>query len=154
MKKLLQLPATIARYLQMFRIIAGMQLKIALAYRTDVALWALISIVWTLFNFFFFAVLVQVRGDLAGWSQPQVYVLVGVFTILDAFIWSWLSRSMQQMTESIYQGSLDLVLVKPVDTQFYLSFNRFNYTNLVRVILGLVLIFANLTNSKSASWHS
>ncbi len=139
-----QLIHTLFRYGRLLLLLAGMHLKVSIIYRKDVALWAVVSIIWTLFNFFFFSVLVQVRGEIAGWSQSQMFVLIGVFTILDAFIWSWLSSSMQQMTESIYLGSLDLVLVRPVDTQFYLSFSRFNYTNLVRITLGLSVLLINL----------
>ena len=137
---------TCLRYCKLLGLLAGMQLKTTIIYRMDVLLWLFVSLLWTLFNFFLFSVLVQVRGDLAGWNQAELFVLVGVFTLLDAFIWSWLSRSMSQMTEHIYLGTLDLILVRPVDIQFLLSFSSFGYTNTLRFLLGAVMIGINLQN--------
>lgn len=134
----------ITRYFHLFRLLASMQARVSLAYRMDVLFWSLITIMWTLFTLFFFYILTNISGEIGGWTRPQIYVLVGTFTIVEAFIWSWLYHSMYQITQSVYDGTLDFNLVKPIDTQFVLSFSRFNYTNVSRLLIGVYVVVANL----------
>lgn len=131
-------------YSQLLVLLASMRLRVSLAYRANIIFWTIISVCWTFFNFFFFFLLTSITGDLGGWSLNEVYVLVGVFTILDALIWSWLYDSMANVTRSIYEGTLDFLLIKPVDSQFMLSFSHIGLSNSMRLLLGIAVLIKSV----------
>lgn len=127
-------------YFQLLWLLASMRLRVSLAYRFNIAFWGVISVCWTLFNFFYFFLLTSINGNLGGWSLAEVYVLVGVFTIMDALMWSWLYDSMANITKSVYEGTLDFLLIKPADSQFMLSFSHIGLSNSFRLILGILVL--------------
>jgi ABC-type uncharacterized transport system permease subunit len=82
----------IQKYWRIFWKFRQIQLMSMLEYRKNFFFWSAISLMWTAFNYFSFSILVGVRGELAGWNATQIYLLLGVFQMIDAFFWSFLSR--------------------------------------------------------------
>lgn len=111
-----------------------------LEYRTDFIFWAVVSSLWTLFNFFFIEVLVSVTGNVAGWGRYEMYLLMSVFTLLDAIVWSFFYNIFRDYTRFIFTGGLDMLLTKPVDTQFLITVQRNSYTNVFRLLIGLGML--------------
>lgn len=112
-------------------------------FRTNFLFWSTIGIAWSLFNFFFFGVIAGVNNGIGGWSVNEMYLLLSIFTILDAFTWSFFYRNMQEYTDAIYSGRLNDILVKPIDAQFLLMTKENSYNNVFRFILGVgVLIWS------------
>ena len=52
----------------------------------------------------------------------------------------------EEFSELIRTGNLDFALLKPIDTQFLISFPRVNWAQLPNGILGLFLIIHSVTN--------
>lgn len=76
---------------------------------------------------------------LGGWSFLEVVVLLGVFNALAGVIESFLRPGIGQLVEQVRDGTLDLVLVRPVETQLYVSASQINVWHLVDIVLGLGL---------------
>lgn len=108
-----------------------------LEYRLDFFFWLFVSTMWTVFNLFFFTIITNVSGEVAGWTLPEMYLLMGVFNILDAFIWSFFYYNMMEYTNGIFSGELNKVLLKPVDPQFWLMTQNNNYANTLRFLIGM-----------------
>lgn len=121
-----------------------MNLMVMLEYRGDFFFWGFISVMWTSFNFFFTNLLVSSTGSLAGWSRDEMFVLMSVFTIYDAFTWSFFYFNMQRYMTKVFTGELDMFLVKPVDAQFMLSVEHNNYNNIFRLSIGVVMLIVSL----------
>lgn len=132
------MPHSLTQYWQIFWLYRKMRLMKMMEYRTDFVFWSIVSIVWTVFNFFFFFVLTNLSDTIAGWTRAELFVLLSVFTILDAFVWSFFYRNMRLYTQSIFQGDLDIVLTKPISSQFVLSVQDNSYTNSFRLLIGIV----------------
>jgi ABC-2 type transport system permease protein len=81
---------------------------------------------------------------IGGWSFWEVLVLLGVFTTLSGFVEFFLRPNLGKMVEYIQQGTLDFVLTKPVDSQFFISFRYFAFFKGIDVLLGLATIGAGL----------
>src|SRR3954469_20916621 len=60
--------------------------------------------------------------SIGGWSFYEVLALLGVFTSIHGFIDFFLQPNMTRLVAHIRTGTLDYVLTKPVDSQFYISF--------------------------------
>jgi ABC-2 type transport system permease protein len=81
--------------------------------------------------------------DLAGWSQPELLAVMGVFILMGGVIRTVIQPNMNRLMEEIQTGTLDYALTKPADGQLLVSVREFRFWNLVDVILGaVVLVYA------------
>ena len=77
--------------------------------------------------------------QLGGWDYWDVVVLLGIFNALAGAVETVLRPGIGHLPTDVRSGALDLVLVRPVDAQFYVSFRRLDVWRLADVILGLAL---------------
>ncbi|MBU1884991.1 ABC-2 family transporter protein [Patescibacteria group bacterium] len=131
-------------YWQLFWKFRKIHLMRALEYRGDFYFWTFISTIWTLFNLFFFDLLTQ-TGSIGGWNRHEILVLIGVFTIIDAFTWSIFYHNMKDYTSAVFSGELNQYLVKPINIQFLLMTHSNSFNNLPRLIIGAVVIIKSLS---------
>ncbi len=131
----------VSYYWYLFWKFRALRLMLLFEYRANFYFWSFISILWTLFNFFFFALLLRVNGTIAGWNTAELYVLLATFTILDSFTWSFFNRIMRVYTQSIFDGSFDLFLLRPVDPQLLLAIHDNNYSQISRLIIGAGILW-------------
>ena len=87
-----------------------------------------------------FAVVYRFTGEVAGWRQAEVLVVVGLYQLAnglwDALVW----RGMRQLSELIERGEMDYLLLRPVDTQFLVSLRRVDLPAAVPALTGLALV--------------
>src|SRR6266481_9990297 len=83
--------------------------------------------------------------NLGGWDYWEIVVLLGVFNALTGVIEAVLRPGIGQLAGEVRSGELDLVLVKPVDAQGFVSFRRLDLWRLSDVVLGLALAGYALT---------
>ncbi len=131
---------TFQKYWRLFWYFRRLRLMAMFEYRADFIFWALVSAMWTIFNFFFFGLIVNVKNGIGEWSIPQLYTLFSIFTILDAITWSWFYPTMSKYTTSIFDGSFSNWLNKPVSLPFVIMAQENNYNNFLRAIIGLVAL--------------
>src|SRR6266852_626620 len=82
---------------------------------------------------------------LGGWDYWEIVVLLGVFNALTGVIEAVLRPGIGQLAGEVRSGELDLVLVKPVDAQGFVSFRRLDLWRFTDVVLGLALAGYALT---------
>lgn len=135
-------------YWNVFWLFRKMRFMAMLEYRSDFFFWSFVNVMWTTFNFLFFDILLSATGNLGSWTKTDMYFLLANFTILDAFIWSLIYKNMKAYTQSIFEGSLDTILLKPMSTQYLLWIRENTYTGLFRMLTGLsVLIYMSMSQS-------
>ncbi len=83
--------------------------------------------------------------SLAGWTFYQVLAIVGTYMIMEGFSWI-LFANLNSLSLQIKDGSLDGILLKPIDTQFFVSFWRGDLEDIVRIITGVCLLFLVASN--------
>jgi ABC-2 type transport system permease protein len=86
-----------------------------------------------------FALLYQFTGTIAGWTNAEVLVLVGLYRIVDGFINVQIAPNMNALTGYVRNGELDLLLLRPVRSQFLVSTRIVVLPELVNVAIGLAL---------------
>lgn len=64
--------------------------------------------------------------QLGGWSWDQALVVLGLYTLLDGFAGTLLRPNLGNLVKQVQSGSLDFVLLKPIDSQFWLSLRSFS----------------------------
>lgn len=82
------------------------------------------------------------RGDYqpGGFSWHEAVLVVGMFTILEGLQSALMNPNRMLISEAVREGTLDHVLLKPIDSQFWLSVRRFSPWGLPNVALGLGLV--------------
>src|SRR5262249_42622073 len=75
-------------------------------------------------------------SSVANWRIEHMIVLVGVFRIVAGGIRIFIVPNMRRVFEDIMEGTLDFVLLKPVNSQFLVSIREVVVWRLVDILLG------------------
>ena len=78
--------------------------------------------------------------QLGGWSWNSALVVLGVYTLLDGFTSCLLQPNLSRIVHHVQNGTLDFVLLKPIDSQFWLSTRSVSPWGLPAMAAGLVLM--------------
>ena len=54
---------------------------------------------------------------------------------------TWFNPNLTEIVKHIREGTLDFVLLKPIDSQFFISLKKLNPSGLLEIILGFFLLF-------------
>jgi ABC-2 type transport system permease protein len=77
---------------------------------------------------------------LGGWSWPAAQVVLGAYTVLDGITSTVLRPNLSRIVQHVQEGTLDFVLLKPIDSQFWLSLRTVSPSGLPEIALGLGLM--------------
>ena len=75
----------------------------------------------------------------AGWSVQQVLVLVGIYRVAEGLLNLQIAPNMMALSGYIREGDLDFLLLRPVSSQFLVSFRLMTLPEVVNVLIGLGL---------------
>ena len=82
----------------------------------------------------------SVARTLNDWSFEQALIVMGVFTILEGVSESLMTPNLSRIVQHVRLGTLDFVLLKPIDSQFWLSTRNVSLWGIPTVMLGFLLI--------------
>ena len=75
-------------------------------------------------------------GKNSGWEQYQFYVFFATGLIMNAVVQTFFMTNIDELTDLIRTGGLDFILLKPIDTQFLVSFRRIDWSSLANLVRG------------------
>ena len=89
-----------------------------------------------------FALSLLYRGDyrVRGWSWDQALLVMALFTLMEGVTRTFLTPNLGRLVSHVQQGTLDFVLLKPFDAQFWLSTRNVSPWGLPNVVVGLGLL--------------
>ncbi len=132
-------------YLKVFLTFARNSLVRDMSFRTNFILQCITSMSWAAMNFGLFKIIYGTSTSLSigrgtGWGENEFFIFLGTTWIVNSLIQTFVMANAQEFSELIRTGRLDFALLKPIDTQFLISFPRVNWAALPNGLLGLVLI--------------
>ncbi len=77
---------------------------------------------------------------IGGWEWDQALMVVGTFTMLEGVTSAWLSPNLSRIVDHVRKGTLDFILLKPVDSQFWLSLRNFSPWGIPNILLGVCIM--------------
>ncbi len=107
-------------------------------YRINFFVWLFVDIGWAIMDIIFFSTLVSNIGSIGSWSKGEVFFVVGLFRVLSIFVWAWLFQSFSKLPKQISRGDLDIILTKPIDSQFAVSFRYFSINMIASLVIGSI----------------
>jgi len=82
----------------------------------------------------------QGKVALGGWSWPAAVVVLGVYTMLEGLAAVLLRPNLGQLVRHVQEGTLDFVLLKPLDSQFWISFRTVSPAGFPDLWAGMALV--------------
>ena len=112
-----------------------------LEYKANVVV-DLVSIIGSLVGTLFVLSLFFREGSqLGGWSWEEAIIVQGVYTFLSGVSSTFLRPNLTEIIKHIKEGTLDFVILKPLDSQFWLSTRAFEpVAGLPEMFVGILLI--------------
>jgi ABC-2 type transport system permease protein len=115
-------------------IAAEMEYRLNFVISTLTALGGLAGSVFGLFLFY------RTGYKLGGWTWEQAMLVMGLFTLMEGVAAAFLNPNLGRIVRHVQTGTLDFVLLKPIDSQFWLSTRNFSPWGLPDVLFGLIVI--------------
>jgi ABC-2 type transport system permease protein len=78
--------------------------------------------------------------SLNGWGVFEMVALLGVFRIMGGIIGLMIAPNMRLIMDDIREGKLDFAILKPINSQFFVSFRRMVIWRLADITLGVLLV--------------
>ena len=123
-----------------------------LEFRSNFILRFATDIFWYMAQILTFEVLFLHTEKIGDWNRAQTRVFLGVLFIIDAIYMITISENLDRMSEKVRKGDLDLVLAKPINSQFMISLQKVNTAIFGNLILGLIWFFYSLSQLPDFSW--
>lgn len=134
------------RYFKTLRLFWSTAVAAEMEYRVNFVLSALNAVGAAAVGLFGLELLYSHNDNaLGGWSWEQALVVLGLFEILRGVTTSFLDPNLTRIVRYVYEGTLDFVLLKPMDSQFWLSTRNVSPWGIPDMLIGLgILIFAGV----------
>jgi ABC-2 type transport system permease protein len=140
-------------YLNLYRMFLRTSLVREMEFRANFWAKVLFNLLWLGFFLLTLKIIYRHTEAIAGWREPEALVLAATLYFLDALITTLFYFGLSELPTMVRQGTLDFVLVKPVDSQFWLSLRRVNLDQLGSLLVAVLLgIYALLSLGYVPSW--
>src|SRR5690606_35921278 len=121
-----------------------------LAYRANLAASVLGTVFWMGAAVLTAGVFFRQTAELGGWGFWEVAALLGVFNAVAGVVEALLRPNIGRIVQHVRDGTMDLILAKPLDPQLHLSFRRLVIWRGTDVLLGLGLAVYAVTRAGAA----
>jgi ABC-2 type transport system permease protein len=130
----------ILRYLKVWTLFWVTSLSAEIEYRINFALATLSSLANLVGNGFGLFLFYRGGYQFAGWRWEEALIILGIFTFLQGISQSVLNPNMTRIVQLVQQGTLDFVLLKPLNSQFWLSVRVLSPWGIPDMVLGILLV--------------
>ena len=128
------------RYWRTLRRFWSTALAVQLEYQANVLIELLAVAMSLSGSLFLLSLFYGPDQTLGGWSWAQALMVQGLYTVFDGMASTWLRPNLGAIVTHVREGTLDFVLLKPVDSQFWLSLRTLSPAGLPEIGLGLGLL--------------
>ncbi|MBI9014072.1 MAG: ABC-2 family transporter protein [Clostridiales bacterium] len=89
-----------------------------------------------------------------GWSQYELFSLLGVIFVIDSLFFGLIFFNVLRIPFMVKRYELDSIILKPVNSLFYLSTKSINLGYLLGVVPGIIIISYSLVSLNiNVSWY-
>ncbi|AII48154.1 ABC transporter permease [Synechococcus sp. KORDI-52] len=118
----------------------GTAVAVQLEYQVNVLIELLAVVMSLSGSLFLLSLFYGSNQTLGGWSWAQALMVQGLYTVFDGMASTWLRPNLGAIVTHVREGTLDFVLLKPIDSQFWLSLRTLSPAGLPEICLGLGLL--------------
>jgi ABC-2 type transport system permease protein len=136
------------RYWRIYRTFFLSSLARELEFRANFFAKIAQNLTWS--GFFLLVLLVIFRNthSIAGWNRGDAFILAATCFLMNA-VASGFFMSLMEIPSQVRLGTLDFVITKPIDSQFWVSTRKFNFNEVGVLIAGIAMVGVGIAQSGS-----
>ena len=120
-------------------------------YRANFITIAFVGLMETVITILPMMLVFSYADDVVGWGAGEALALVGLFRIAISLYALVMGEGVFKLSEDVQKGSLDLILIRPVHAQFYVTFRHVSLGQIANVFTGVAVFIIGLSQA-SMSW--
>ncbi|MCA9028902.1 MAG: ABC-2 family transporter protein, partial [Planctomycetaceae bacterium] len=101
---------------------------------------------WLSAQLLLFEVIYSHVDAIGDWTRYEYFAFMATGMLVNAIVETFFMPNCANFSELIRTGDLDFALLKPIDTQFLVSFEKVNLPMLVQVVLAGILMWYSLAH--------
>lgn len=149
----LELKTTFKKYFTIYRAFFKASAIAEIEFRLNFVMRILNDIIWYAAQIFTFEVLFLHTKLIGSWDVYQTRVFLGVLFIVDALFMILLQENLDRFSEKVRKGELDLLLTKPINSQFMISFQKVSVSCIGNLMIAMGWFISSLINLGNVSWE-
>lgn len=149
---ILELGPNVKKYLGLFFAFLKASFVAELEYRINFFLRIVSDIFWYVAQIMTFEVLYRQTSYIGSWNLEQTRVFLGVLFVVDSLYMILLQENLERLSDKIAKGDLDLLLVKPVRSQFMISFQKVAVAHFGNLAIALAWLGWSLWTLPGIDW--
>lgn len=130
----------IRRYLRLYAMFFRNCLVREMEFRGNFFASCVTTVAWLFYYLFFIQIVYAHTDAVAGWTKGQALILAGSFSLNWGLMNALFSPNLSMLPEHIQKGTFDLILTKPVDSQFLSSARIVNLSEFTRALLSILVV--------------
>ncbi|MBL8850800.1 MAG: ABC-2 family transporter protein [Planctomycetaceae bacterium] len=103
---------------------------------------------WFVAQVVLFEIIYSFVPDIEGWTREQYYAFMATGMLINSLVETLFMPNCANFSELIRTGDLDFALLKPIDTQFLVSFEKVDLAELTQVLLSGGLLWYALDRAQ------
>lgn len=134
-------------YAKVFGTFARNSLVRDMTFRTNFVLQCISSLGWTAMNVGFYLIIFEYTatiGEGTGWDRERFFLFIATTWFINSIVQAFFMPNAEEFSEMIRTGGLDFALLKPIDTQFLISFRRIDWSALSNFFAGVLIAVVSL----------
>ena len=117
-----------------------------LTFRGNFVITILTRLFWFAAQLTLFEIIYGNVKSIGDWSRPEYFAFMATGMLINALVEAFFMPNAANFAELIRSGNLDFALLKPIDTQFLISFEKMDLAMFNQVALAMsLLIYALIT---------
>ncbi len=128
------------KYGKIYSLFLQTSLASELEYKENVIIDFITAFLSLIGSIFLLTIFFQNSNNIGGWKFEQALIIQGIYTILNGITNTWFNPNLTEIVKHIREGTLDFVLLKPIDSQFNISFKKIAPSGFLEIILGFILL--------------
>ena len=141
------------RYWQVLGLFWSTAIAAEMEYRLNFAIASITSFANLLGSLFGLFLFYRTGYTFQDWSWQEAALVLGIFILLQGYSATFLSPNLNRIVQHVEKGTLDFVLLKPMDSQFWLSTRTLSPWGIPDFIFGLIIIFYS-GNQLNLGWQN
>ena len=131
----------IKKYLKIYSLFLQTSIASELEYKANIIIDFITAILSLIGSIFLLTIFFQRADNIGGWKFEQALIIQAIYTILNGITNTWFNPNLTEIVKHIREGTLDFVLLKPLDSQFFISLKKISPSGFLEIFLGIILLF-------------
>ena len=134
------------RYLKLWKSFFSNSITRDMEYKANLVGGIIVDIIFYGVQFFFFSIIYSYVDRLGSFTREDVMIFLIITFISDTMYMFLFSGNLFPLNELIVQGDLDYVLLKPVNSQFLVSFRYVKAHAMISLVILVILLLRQTSN--------